>query len=135
MASFDVARETLDNHRAGMSDMVDWDRLIMTQHVVIRVPEYVAGSSNKPEVMVFTQTHASRPPVPWGRLKVGETVWMKWSGGPIVARGIVEGFRQIEECTPEVLHHTVAGTNLFDLTVYWKSLPPVFFGDCDLCWK
>jgi hypothetical protein len=111
-----------------MSDMVGWGRLMMTQHVVIRVPEYVAGSSNKPEVKVFSQTHASRPPVPWGRLKVGETVWMKWSGGPIVARGIVEGFRQIEECTPEVLHHTVAGTNLFDLTVYWESLPPVFFG-------
>ena len=108
--------------------MVDWDWGMMTQHVVIRVPEYVAGSSERPEVKVFTQTHASRPPVPWGKLAVGETVWMKWSGGPIVAEGVVEGFRQIIECTPEVLRHTVGGTDLFDLTNYWHALPPVFFG-------
>jgi hypothetical protein len=100
----------------------------MTQHVVIRVPDYVAGSSEKPEVKVFTQSHASRPPVPWGKLSVGDTVWMKWSGGPIVARGLVEGFRQIEDCTPEVLRHTVGGTNLFDLESYWRTRPPVFFG-------
>ena len=31
------------------------------QHIVIRVEEYVAGSSDKPEVQVFTQSHASRP--------------------------------------------------------------------------
>jgi hypothetical protein len=100
----------------------------MTQHVVIRVDEYVAGSSEKPEVKVFTQTHASRPPVPWGKLAIGDTVWMKWSSGPIVAKGLVEGFRQIKNCTPEILRNSVGGTELYKLEEYWQSRPPLFFG-------
>lgn len=77
---------------------------------------------------MFTQTHALRPPVPWGRLAIGDIVWMKWSSGPIVARGIVEGFRQIENCTPEILRNSVGGTELFELVKYWQSRPPLFFG-------
>jgi hypothetical protein len=100
----------------------------MTQHVVIRRLDYVAGSSEKPAVKVFTQSHASRPPVPWGKLSIGDIAWMKWRSGPIVARGIVEGFRQIHDCTPDILRNTVGGTNLYDLVNYWNALPPVFFG-------
>ena len=73
------------------------------QHIVIRQEQYVAGIRQKPEVGVFTQTRAGRRPVPWGRVAPGETVWMKWSGGPIVARAKVQGFRQIEDCTAEQL--------------------------------
>jgi hypothetical protein len=100
----------------------------MTQHVVIRVEEYVAGSTEKPEVQVFTQSHASRPPLPWGKIAVGDTVWMKWSGGPIVAKGLVQGFRQIENCTSNILRNSVGGTKLYDLEAYWQTRPPVFFG-------
>src|SRR5262245_58097474 len=37
----------------------------MRQHVVIRRESYVAGTRDRPEVGIFTQTHTTRPPVPW----------------------------------------------------------------------
>ena len=51
------------------------------QHVVIRQECDVAGTRERSEVGIFTQTHAARPPVPWGKLGVGDLVWMKWSPG------------------------------------------------------
>ena len=83
----------------------------MTGHVAIRRESYVAGTRERPEVGVFTQTHTSRPPVPWGRINVGDPVWMKWSGGPIVAQARVQGFRQIENCSAEKLRPATAGYN------------------------
>ena len=56
----------------------------MGRHLVIRREEYVAGTRERPEVGIFTQTHQRRPTVPWNRVGVGEAVWMRWSGGPIV---------------------------------------------------
>ncbi len=101
----------------------------MTAHVAIRRESYVAGTRERPEVGVFTQTHTSRPPVPWGRIAVGDPVWMKWSGGPIVARARVQGQRQIEGCTAEKLRPATAGYKLYDLEDYWRSLAvkPTFF--------
>lgn len=49
------------------------------QHVIIRPKSYVAGMHTRPEVGIFTQTHDSRPPVPWGKLGVGDPVSTKWS--------------------------------------------------------
>jgi hypothetical protein len=98
------------------------------EHLVIRRESYVAGTRERPEVGVFTQTHALRPPVPWGRITAGERVWMKWSGGPIVARAVVEGFRQIENCSPGALRLTTAGYKLHDVADYWSTLPERFFG-------
>jgi len=98
------------------------------RHVVIRREDYVAGSREKPEVGVFVQTHTSRPPVPWGKLAVGEQVFMKWSGGPIVASATVTGFRQFDNCTPELLRPTAAGSRLYSLDAYWRSLAPMFYG-------
>ena len=96
------------------------------QHVVIRREEFVAGSKARPEVGVFTQTHGTRRPVPWGKIEIGETVWMKWAAGPIVARARVQGFRQIETCTADQLRATVKGYWLHDLEEYWSTRPPVF---------
>ena len=98
------------------------------EHLVIRREEYVAGTREKPEVGVFTQTHSSRPPVPWGRITPGERVWMKWSGGPVVAKAVVDGFRQIENCSPEGLRLTTTGYKLHDVSDYWARLPERFFG-------
>ena len=99
-----------------------------TQHVVIRREEYVAGTKDRPEVGVFTQTHATRHPVPWGRISTGETVWMKWSGGPLVATATVAGFRQIDHCSAAAFRDTTKGFWLYDLAEYWASRPPVFHG-------
>ncbi len=88
----------------------------------------MAGTRQRPEVGVFTQTHATRRPVPWARIQVGDAVWMKWSGGPVVARASVSGLRQIENCTADVLRNTTKGFWLYDLAEYWASRPPVFHG-------
>jgi hypothetical protein len=77
-------------------------------------------------VKVFTQTHQGRHPAPWGRLAVGDSVWMKWSGGPVIAKSIVNGFRQIEDCTPDVLRTAAAGSLLATGEDYFGSLPPFF---------
>lgn len=81
----------------------------MREHICIRNSDYVAGTAEKPEVGVFTQARKNQRPSPWGRIAEGETVWMKWSGGPIVAKAEVSGFRQISDCTPEKLKSAVSG--------------------------
>jgi hypothetical protein len=98
----------------------------MAQHIVIRREEYVAGTQTRPEVGVFTQTHSARHHVPWGRMTPGERVWKKWSGGPIVAHATVEGFRQIDQCTPDKLRDSTKGFRLYDPNTYWAALPPFF---------
>lgn len=100
----------------------------MAQHVCIRTPEYVAGTFERPEVGVFTQTHATRRPVPWGRLSIGDDVWMKWGSGPIVARAKVQGFLVMENCTVRKLRETTKGFALYDLDGYWDTRPPSFYG-------
>lgn len=62
------------------------------------------------------------------RIAVGETVWMEWSGGPVVARATVEGFCQLERATPDRLRNSVRGYRLYDLDAYWESLQPTFHG-------
>jgi hypothetical protein len=100
----------------------------MVEHIVIRREEYVAGTRHRPEVGIFTQTHSRKHPIPWGRITIGDLVWMKWSGGPIVAKARIHGFRQIENCTPEMLRTTTYGYKLHGLEDYWNHLPSVFYG-------
>ena len=95
-------------------------------HIVIRRADFVSGTRDRPEVGIFTQAHQTRHPVPWGQIAIGDTVWMKWSSGPIVASAKVQGFRQIETCAPEQLRKMTLGSKLFDLKDYWVSLSPVF---------
>ena len=92
------------------------------QHVVIRQESYVAGTRECPEVGIFTQTHSSRPPVPWGKLGVGDLVYMKWSGGPIVAQARVQRFVEIESCTAERLKQQTFGYRLYELDDYWAAV-------------
>ena len=92
------------------------------QHVVIRQESYVAGTRERPEVGIFTQTHASRPPVPWGKLGVGDLVYMKWSGGPIVAQARVQRFMEIESCSAERLRQQTFGYRLYELDDYWAAV-------------
>lgn len=98
----------------------------MAQHIAIRREEYVSGTRERPEVHVFTQTHATRHPVPWGKIAIGEDVWMKWAGGPIVGHARVKGVRQFERCTPEILRAAVSEFSLARMDEYWKHLPPAF---------
>lgn len=53
---------------------------------------------------------------------------MKWTGGPVVAKATVSGFRQLPDTTSEELRQAVAGFALHELEAYWRSLPPRFDG-------
>jgi HNH endonuclease len=71
---------------------------------------------------VFTQAHSGGKPVPWGQIAIGEPVWMKWTGGPVVPKATVSGFRQLQDCTPAALRNAVMGFALHDLEAYWSAL-------------
>src|SRR5262245_19803795 len=76
-------------------------------HIVIRQESYVAGTRERPEVGVFTQTHASRPPVPWDKLSAGDLVCMKWSGGPSASLiGVSVSNLRFPECATGCLLRT-----------------------------
>ena len=98
----------------------------MREHICIRRPEYVAGTVDKPEVGVFTQTHSTQKPAPWGRLSSGDFVWMKWTAGPVVARARIAGFRELPSCSAARLRDSVMGFALHDLDKYWSGLPQQF---------
>ena len=98
----------------------------MREHICIRNSQYVAGTATRPEVGVFTQARKNQRPCPWGKISEGETVWMKWSEGPIVAKARVAGYRQIMNCTVPKLKSAVTGFSLHDLEDYWSSLSDEF---------
>jgi 5-methylcytosine-specific restriction endonuclease McrA len=92
----------------------------------IRIPQWVAGTREHPEVGVFTQTAERRRPAPWSDIGLGETVWMKWSGGPVVAKARIVGLRQLIDCSPSSLRTAVAGFGLAEREAYWFALPERF---------
>jgi hypothetical protein len=100
----------------------------MREHVAIRQERYVGGTRERPEVGVFTQTHSRHVPAPGRRIGPGERVWMKWTGGPVVASALVDSIRELPNTTPDQLRETTKGFGLYDLDEYWKQLPPRIFG-------
>ena len=56
------------------------------EHIAIRSQGYITGTAKQPTVDLFIQTHKKRSPLNDSKLTAGQTIWMKWSGGPIVAR-------------------------------------------------
>jgi HNH endonuclease len=97
-------------------------------HIVIRQPEYLAGTADRPELGVLTQAHAGRRPVPWGQIDQGDELLVKLASGPIVARASVQGFRVFEGCDAHTLRRAVLGFGLHDLDGYWEQLPARFWG-------
>ncbi len=93
------------------------------EHIAIRKEEYVAGGRASPEVGVFTQVHTRRKPSPWGRITVGDVVWMKWSSGPIVARAETKAIKELASCGWAELRKAVGKSyRLYELDAYWNDL-------------
>ena len=94
------------------------------EHLTIRDPNYVAGSDKKPEVKVFCQTNKSRKPLNDKMLAPGQNVYMKWTGGPIVAVSKLVSWHSgtFDSGNINKLRELTIGTNLFGLTEYWKSV-------------
>lgn len=95
------------------------------EHIVIRRPEYVAGSKSNPELTVFVQTNIRGPPTPRvERLMKGQMVWMKWSGGPIVGRSKILSWEQgkIKNGDIDEVKGQIEGTGLSKLDEYWGHI-------------
>ena len=94
------------------------------EHIVIRKPEFVVGSNAKAKIGAFVQTRPKRTPLRLEKVQAGQTVWLKFSSGPIVARakilsvhdGVIENgdIRRVRELT--------SGTQLFNLAEYWNTI-------------
>ena len=94
------------------------------EHVSIRNPSYVAGTNNHPEVKVLVQTNTRHIPLSDQKLSVGQTVWMKWASGPIVAKSKLLSWHSGDFSDGNVNHvrELTVGSGLFGLNGYWKSV-------------
>ena len=94
------------------------------EHISIRDPNYVAGTAEKPEVKVFCQTNKKSRPLNKNKLSPLQNVYMKWVGGPIVARSKIVSWHsgQFNGGIINKLRELTIGTNLFGLSEYWKSV-------------
>lgn len=94
------------------------------QHLVIRKMSYVAGTQMKPEVQIFMQTNTRFKPLNTELFKKDQIVWMKWSGGPIVAKAKISSWDSgyIKNGNIDEARNLTKGTNLYHLEDYWKSV-------------
>jgi hypothetical protein len=93
-------------------------------HVAIRDPRYVAGTADRPEIGVFCQTDARRAPLQEGLLRPGQVVYMKWAGGPVVARSRIVSWHlgEFRDGNINRLRELTVGSRLFGLTPYWETV-------------
>ncbi len=98
--------------------------LVEQQHLAIRDPNYVAGSRARPEVAVFSQSRINCIPLPDHRMSPGQRVWMKWTGGPIVAAASVQSWHTTRYSGGNVneVRRLTVGTHLFGLDEYWNQV-------------
>jgi hypothetical protein len=94
------------------------------EHVSIRDPNYVAGTSDRPEVKVFCQTNKKSRPIKEQYFAPNQNVYMKWCGGPIVAKSELVSWHCGEFHAGNVnkLRELTVGTNLFGLSNYWQTV-------------
>jgi hypothetical protein len=94
------------------------------EHLAIRDPNYVAGTSDRPEVAIFSQSRTDRVPLPDRRMAPGQRVWMKWVGGPIVACSAVQSWHTVryEDGNVNEARGLSLGTRLFGLNDYWTQV-------------
>lgn len=94
------------------------------EHLSIRDPNYVAGSAEKPEVKIFCQTNKKCRPLNESKLAPKQNIYMKWTGGPIVAKSQLVSWHvgKFENGVINQLRELTIGTNLFGLSEYWESV-------------
>ena len=94
------------------------------EHLAIRDPNYVAGTSDHPEVAIFSQSRTDRVPLPDRRMAPNQRVWMKWAGGPIVACSAVQSWHSVryENGNVNDARALSLGTRLFGLNDYWTQV-------------
>ena len=93
-------------------------------HITIRDPSYVSGTADKPDPVAFIQTNSKSKPIDTDKLTYGQTVWMKWNGGPIVASSKIVSWHtgNFQSGNINEIRELCIGTPLFELTNYWKTV-------------
>lgn len=94
------------------------------EHVVIRRREFVVGTRERPEMSVFVQTNRRRPPLKTELFRVGQVVWMKWSGGRLVGHSRILFWHTgtVSEGDVSEVRESTKGTGLHDLNRFWGFL-------------
>ena len=95
-----------------------------TSHIVVGDHSYAAGTADKPEVGVFVQTNRKTKAIDDNKLAVGQTVWMKWSGGPIIASSKILSWHtgNFQSGNINQIRELCIGTNRFGLASYWEQV-------------
>ena len=94
------------------------------EHIAIRSPKYVAGTTKQPKIDLFVQTHKKYYPIKESNMSAGQTVWMKWSGGPIVANAKLLSWHHghFENSNINEIRNLAIHTRLFSINSYWESV-------------
>ena len=100
---------------------------MLVTHVAIRPESSIVGTRDRPQVGILAEMDASHPPTPWGRIAVGERVYLQWDGGPVIATAVVRDVRHFQHCDAATLRTATSGFPLHDVASFWRSLPPCYF--------
>lgn len=95
------------------------------EHMVLRRLEYHSGTFQKPDMDIFVQTRREGKPVPSvDKLREGQPVWLKWVGGPIVAKGKIKTWQDgsLNDGDINKIRMLTEGTGLYDINDYWDDL-------------
>ncbi|HAL61552.1 MAG TPA: hypothetical protein DCP08_03985 [Chloroflexi bacterium] len=88
-------------------------------HVAIQRPEWTIGDLYSKDVLCRCSIRAIPP---FDRVEPGDTVFLKWSGGPIVARGRVRDSTSIEYDSVEEVRELCKTYPLYELEEFWKAM-------------
>ena len=94
------------------------------EHVAIRNRKFISLTTIKPEIDVFVQTHTSRTPIKELHLAPDQTIWMKWTGGPIVAKASILTWHsgKFQNGNINEMRDLTKSTRLWGENKYWESV-------------
>ena len=96
----------------------------MIEHLAIRREEFVGGTRDRPELKAFIQANTNPLPFLTSVLSPGQTVWMKWSGGPVVAKATVQSW-EVGTWSPQTIdamRSLTSGTLLHEKVAFWEDV-------------
>ena len=88
-------------------------------HVAIQRPEWTVGDLLDKDVLCRCSIRAIPP---FNRVEPGDTVFLKWSGGPIIARAKVRESTSVEYSNVEDVRELCKGYSLYELEDFWEAM-------------
>ena len=88
-------------------------------HVAIQRPEWTVGDLLDKDVLCRCSIRAVPP---FNRVESGDTVFLKWSGGPIIAMAKVRRSTSLEYSDIEEVRELCEGYSLYELEDFWEVM-------------